>query len=153
MTPRSDTRLSTAELAAWRGMLRVHAAILRELDRELEAGHGLTVSSYEVLLTLSGADGGRMRMAELAGSVLLSRSGLTRLCDRLVRLGLVRREAADDDARGSYALLTPEGRQAFEAAQRTHLAGVRARFTEHFSEEELERMGDLWERVLPGASR
>jgi DNA-binding MarR family transcriptional regulator len=151
MTDRSATRLSAAELGAWRGMLRVHSAILRELDAELEARHGLTLSSYEVLLTLAGAEERRMRMAELAGSVLLSRSGLTRLCDRLVGLGLVRREPAPDDARGAYAVLTPRGREVFRAAHQTHLAGVRARFTDHFSEEELERLGAQWERVLPGA--
>jgi DNA-binding MarR family transcriptional regulator len=145
--------LSSEELGAWRGLLRVHAALIRELDAQLDARHGLPLTSYEVLLTLAGAPEGRMRMAELAGSALLSRSGLTRLCDRLVRDGLVERSAADDDGRGSYAVLTPHGRELFDAARKTHLAGVRERFTDHFSTEELERMGELWERVLPGASR
>jgi len=83
--------LSPAELGAWRGFLRVHSALSRELDSELVAEHGLSLSSYEVLLFLAESPDGRMRMAELAESVLLSRSGLTRLADRLERDGLVTR--------------------------------------------------------------
>jgi DNA-binding MarR family transcriptional regulator len=150
---RAPNRLSAPELAAWRGFLRVHAALIRELDADLEGRHGLPLTSYEVLLRLSGADGGRMRMAELAGSVLLSRSGLTRLCDRLVRQGLVEREAAPDDARGAYAVITPLGRERFRAAHATHLAGVRERFTDRLGPEDLERLAAVWERVLPGAAR
>ena len=133
-------------------MLRIHAAMSRALDAQLVAGHGLSLSSYEVLLFLADAPEGRMRMSELADSVLLSRSGLTRLCDRLERDGLVERHAAPDDGRGSYAVITPAGLELFHAARRTHLAGVRARFTSHFDTEELERLGTLWERVRPGAA-
>lgn len=145
--------LDAAELAAWRGLLRVHAALLSELDAELCAEHGLPLHSYEVLLTLASAPEGRMRMSEIAESVLISRSGLTRLVDRLVRDGLIERSECPTDRRGSYAALTPAGRRRFEAARRTHLAGVRARFLDRFSEAELRRMAALWERVLPGASR
>src|SRR5579884_2249867 len=83
--------LTPVELAAWRGMLRVHAAILRELDAELESAHGLPVTSYDVLVNLASAPEQRMRMRDLADAVLLSRSGVTRLVDRLERDGLIER--------------------------------------------------------------
>lgn len=144
----SDLRLDPAELHAWRGMLRVHQQLMRSLDAQLQAEHGLPVSSYEVLMYIADADGERLRMHDLADSVLLSRSGLTRLVDRLAKDGLVEREACPDDARGAFAKLTPHGRDALDAARATHLSGVRELFLKHFSEEEQEQLGALWERVL-----
>src|SRR6185436_3450103 len=93
----------------------------------------------------------KMRMCDLASTVLLSRSGLTRLVDRLERDGLIVRQSCADDARGQYAVLTDAGRERLEAARVTHRAGIRALFLDHFSPEELELLGDAWERVLPGA--
>ncbi len=145
--------LSEAELASWRGFLRVHAALERELDAELMAGHGLPLSSYEVLLTVADAPDERMRMSEIADSVLLSRSGVTRLVDRLERDGLVERIPCEDDARGQYAVLTQRGRAAFDAARATHLAGVRRRFLEQLECDDLRRMAGYWERLVPGATR
>jgi DNA-binding MarR family transcriptional regulator len=145
--------LSEAELASWRGFLRVHAALAGELDAELLEHHGLPLSSYEVLLTVADATGERMRMSEIADSVLLSRSGVTRLVDRLERDGLVARIPCEDDARGQYAVLTPRGREAFDAARATHLAGVRRRFLQQFDDAELRRMAGFWERLVPGATR
>ncbi|HEY8859557.1 MAG TPA: MarR family transcriptional regulator [Gaiellales bacterium] len=144
--------LSEAELASWRGFLRVHAALERELDAELTELHGLPLSSYEVLLTVADAPDERVRMSEIADSVLLSRSGVTRLVDRLERDGLVERIPCEDDARGQYAVLTPRGREAFDAARITHLAGVRRRFLGLFDDDELRRMAVFWERLVPGAS-
>jgi len=91
-----------------------------------------------------------MRMCDLATTILLSRSGLTRLVDRLAREGLLERVACDDDARGAFAKLTPAGRQKLAQARATHLAGVRAMFLDRFSPEELDRMGESWDRVLIG---
>ena len=129
----SGSLLTPSELAGWRGMLRVHAALMKELDTDLAAGHGLSLSTYEVLLFLADAPDGKMRMAQLADSVLLSRSGLTRLVDRLERAGLVEREPCPSDQRGFNALITAEGREVFDAARQTHLSGVRERFLSHFS--------------------
>src|SRR3954467_326473 len=91
------------ELAAWRGPLQAHAQVTQALDAQMRAEHGLSVSSYEVLMFLGGADGRRLRMAEIAERVLLSRSGLTRLVDRLAELGYVTRCASEDDGRGLFA--------------------------------------------------
>ena len=135
------------ELAAWRGMLRAHAELTRELDAELARDHDMPLSSYEVLLYLNDSDGGRMRMSELADSVLLSRSGLTRLVDRLEREGLLKRERCESDARGLFAEITPEGRRAFGAARQTHLDGVRRVFLSRFSRDELRDLGGLWAKL------
>jgi DNA-binding MarR family transcriptional regulator len=144
--------LDRDELAAWRGMLRVHASMTRQLDLELTAAHDLPLSSYEVLLFLNDAPDGRMRMSELADGVLLSRSGLTRLVDRLERSELIERERCADDARGYWAIITPHGRELFADARETHLAGVRDRFLVHFTRDELRGLGKLWDRVSPGAA-
>ena len=151
-TSLESLQLDERELRAWRGMLRAHAALTKALDADLEAAHGLPLSSYEVLMYLNDADGRKMRMRDLAASVILSRSGLTRLADRLEREGLIRRESCSDDARGAYAVLTPAGAEKLAVARSTHLAGVRSLFLQHFSEPELDALGDLWERVMPGAA-
>jgi DNA-binding MarR family transcriptional regulator len=139
--------LNEEELAAWRGMLRAHARLTRELDAQLAREHKLPLSSYEVLLFLADAPEGRMRMSDLAESVLLSRSGLTRLVDRLEREGLLKRERCESDARGLFAEITPEGRRIFDAARRTHLDGVRALFLDRFSRDELRMLGGLWQKL------
>lgn len=144
--------LSPEQLAAWRGMLRVHSRLTKTLDAELIREHGLPLSSYEVLMFLTDAPGGRMRMSELADGVLLSRSGLTRLVDRMEREGLLRRERCDDDARGYHALITDKGRAVCRRARRTHLDGVRERFLDRLSSEELRALAEVWEKVVPGAA-
>ena len=144
--------LSPEELGAWRGMLRAHAALTKALDAELVRAHGLPLSSYEVLLFLADAPEGRLRMSELADGVLLSRSGLTRLVDRMEREGLLRRERCEDDARGYNAAITAKGRKLFQHARRTHLDGVRERFLGHLSSEDLRSLAEVWEKVAPGAA-
>ncbi len=144
--------LTEAELGAWRGFLRVHAALARELDAELTAAHDLPLGSYDVLVTLRSAEGRRLRMADLADRALLSRSGMTRLVDRLARQGLLRREHCASDARGCFAVLTEAGESLLEPARRTHLDGVRERFLRHLDDEDLERLSVLWERMTPGAA-
>ena len=139
--------LDEEELAAWRGMLRAHAELVRELDAELAREHDMPLSSYEVLLFLDDSAEGRMRMSELADSVLLSRSGLTRLVDRLERQGLLRRERCESDARGFFAEITPEGRRAFAVARKTHLDGVRRLFLSRFSRDELRTLGGMWAKL------
>ena len=128
-------------------MLRAHAELTRTLDAQLAREHKLPLSSYEVLLFLADAPEGRMRMSDLAESVLLSRSGLTRLVDRLEREGLLKRERCESDARGLFAEITPAGRELFDAARRTHLDGVRALFLDRYSRDELRTLGGLWQKL------
>ena len=145
----SVKQLTRLELGAWAGFLRAHAHLVRELDRELEAVHGLPLTQYEVLIRLADAPDGRLRMSELARSVYLSQSGVTRLVDRLEARGLVVREPCPEDRRGLHAHMTDEGRELLAQARPTHLAGVRARFVRHFDDDELRALAEAWERVAP----
>lgn len=145
-----NRQLNALELDAWRGFLRVHAALVRELDRELEARHGLPLSQYEVLLYLDNAPDRRLRMSELASSVLLSQSGITRLVDRLERDGLVVRQPCPSDRRGLHARITDEGRRRLAEARPTHLAGIHETFLSHFDDDELRALAAAWERLRPG---
>jgi DNA-binding MarR family transcriptional regulator len=132
-------------------MLQVHAEVTQLLDAQMRAEHGMSVSAYEVLMFLAEAPDRRLRMSQIADRVLLSRSGLTRLVDRLQREGLIERVACADDARGAFAKLTPLGRERLAAARVTHLDGVRAMFIDLFSPEELALLGVSWDRVLERA--
>jgi DNA-binding MarR family transcriptional regulator len=141
--------LSLGELRAWRGLLRAHSCLAKRLDAELDRAHRLPMTSYEVLHHLEESTGARMRMCDLAEQAQLSRSGLTRLVDRLERDGLLERCSCQHDARGSYACLTPAGRVRLQEARVTHLGVVRAHFFSRFSEEELTLLADMWERIAP----
>jgi DNA-binding MarR family transcriptional regulator len=152
MTPTTTPELTAAELGVWRGFLRVHAALAKQFDAELERAHGLPLSSYEVLIHLHQAPGHKLRMADLADRALLSRSGMTRLVDRLERQGLLARDTCVSDARGCFAVLTPAGAELLAKARVTHLDSVRERFIAHLSAEDFERLAELWERVLPGST-
>ncbi len=145
-------KLSQRELQAWVGMLRVHAAVTKALDAQLVAEHGISLSSYEVLLHLDGADGRRLRMSELAELAALSRSGLTRLVDRLECEQLLVRESCPSDARGSFALLTDAGRERLLAARSTHLEGVRRVFLDRLTAAEQQSLADCWAQILPEAA-
>jgi DNA-binding MarR family transcriptional regulator len=134
---------------AWRGLLRTRACLAKRLDAELERAHGLPMSSYEVLHHLAGAPRGRMRMRDLAEHAQLSRSGLTRLVDRLERDGLLDRCSCHHDARGAYACLTAVGRERLQEARSTQLSVVREHFISRFSERELREMAEMWDRVAP----
>ena len=108
-THAASGRLERGRLEPWVSFLRAHAAITRELSAQLQRGHGLTLNDYEVLLHLARADGGRMRRVDLAESVILTASGITRLLDGLERSGFVCKETCASDRRVSYAKLTAEG--------------------------------------------
>jgi DNA-binding MarR family transcriptional regulator len=146
-----DAPVELAE-EAWRGLLRARACLAKRLDAELERAHGLPLSSYEVLHLLAQAVDGRMRMRDLAEHVQLSRSGLTRLADRLEREGLLNRCSCDHDARGAYACLTEAGRERVGEARRTQQVVVREHFVTRFSEQELRAMADMWQRIAPCSS-
>ena len=144
------TTQSNAVLA-FTSLLRAHAAVTRELSAQLLADHELTISDYEVLLRLAHAPDRRLRRVDLAGEVVLTASGITRLLDGLERAGFVTREACPTDRRVVYAKLTPEGDEKLQAARTTHLAGVHRLFVERFSPDELASLSELLER-LPGAN-
>lgn len=152
MSTIAESRLDGAALEAWRSYLRSHASILRMLDAELAAEHGITARDYEVLLYLSQAPDRRLPMSALAESTMLTRSGITRLVDGLVVAGLIERASCPNDARVSYAQLTDLGYEKLRQAACTHVAGIRRLFLERFSPEEVDQLAALLGR-LPGAQR
>jgi DNA-binding MarR family transcriptional regulator len=140
---RHDPRLST-----WAAFLRAHARVVRELERELQAEQRLALTDYDVLVQLARADEQRLRMSELADRLLLSRSGVTRLVDRLVAEGLVERATCDTDRRGQWAALTDAGLGRLRAASPTHLRGVAEHFLDRMSPDELDAMERMLGRVV-----
>jgi DNA-binding MarR family transcriptional regulator len=143
--------LDGVALDAWRSYLQSHASILRELDAELVAEHGITARDYEVLLYLSQAEERKLPMSALSESTMLTRSGITRLVDGLVASALIERVSCVSDARVSYAQLTNAGYEKLREAGCTHVAGIRRLFLEHYGEDELARLAALLSR-LPGAT-
>ncbi|CAO5182148.1 putative MarR-family transcriptional regulator [Frankia sp. AiPs1] len=136
-------------MRAWRALLQAHAHVTRVLEAELDKSHDLPLASYDVLVQLAEAPGRELRMSELADAVLLSRSGLTRLVDRLAREGLVTRRSCPSDARGTLAVLTPQGLDRLRSASGTHLKGVGRHVLSHFSRAEQEQLAELLERLGP----
>ncbi|MFI1017847.1 MarR family winged helix-turn-helix transcriptional regulator [Streptomyces sp. NPDC020965] len=139
--------LNRTERAVWLGFLATHLRLLRTLDAELTATERIPTSTFEVLLTLAEAPGGRARMKDIAASLLISRSGLTRIVDDLERRGLVERHRCPTDARGFDAVLTDGGRKAYRRARKVHLAGLRREFLDKLSDEQLSALGEIWTAV------
>jgi DNA-binding MarR family transcriptional regulator len=137
----------TVEQRAFVGLIRAYSATTRRLSEDLEGDHGLTLSDYEVLLHLAHAPDRRMRRIDLARSVLLTPSGITRLLEGLERQGYVERAKCDSDARVTYALLTASGHAKLREASETHLEDVRLHFAERFSDEELNALGGMLSRL------
>jgi DNA-binding MarR family transcriptional regulator len=134
-------------LAAWSAFLRAHARIVRRLEAELQADQDLALTDYDVLVQLAQADERRLRMSELADRLMLSRSGATRLVDRLVAARLVERVTCDDDRRGQWASLTDAGHERLRRASPTHLRGVGEHFLGRLSVDELEGLGRMLTRL------
>jgi MarR family transcriptional regulator, 2-MHQ and catechol-resistance regulon repressor len=128
-------------------LLRAHAAVTRELSARLEAGHGLTLSDFDVLVQLYFAEGHRLRRIDLARQVLLTASGITRLLDGLERAGWVGKERCDSDARVTYAVLTEAGLERFEKARESHMADIDELFSSRFTPRECEALRELLGRL------
>ncbi|HZG93485.1 MAG TPA: MarR family transcriptional regulator [Mycobacteriales bacterium] len=147
MTMSSTRMLTDRELRAWRSFLRAHARVTRALEAELVAEHNLSLAEYDVLVNLTQAPDRRLRMTDLAARVLISRSGLTRLVDRMERAGMVERVSCPSDARGTFAALTDAGYQRLRSTAGTHLRGVREHVTGQFEGQELDRLFELMSRL------
>lgn len=140
-------------IATWRDFLVVHAHLQRILDQELRAEHDVSLAEYDALLVLASAPDHRLRMHQLADRVLLSRSGVTRLIDRLVADGSVERENCSTDARGAEAVLTPAGLRRLRDASGTHLRGIAEHFLDLVSDEQLGSLGGVMSTILAGLER
>jgi DNA-binding MarR family transcriptional regulator len=140
-------RASDWRIGVWRAYLRTHAEMVRRLERDLQAQADMPLGWYDVLLQLAETPDRRLRMADLADKVLLSRSGLTRLVDRLEAEGLVAREPFPGDARGLYTVLTAGGLARLRAAVPVHLAGIQQYWLSKFTDAELTELGELFARL------
>jgi len=144
----AESPLSEEQLAAWRAFIRAQATVLAALEQELEAERGLPIAYYDVLVQLAEADG-HLRMSELAERVVLSRSGVTRLVDRMERDGLVERQQCPSDRRGTEAVLTDKGRETLEDSWPVHARGVAEHFANHLSPAEVSVLTDALGRMSP----
>jgi DNA-binding MarR family transcriptional regulator len=141
------TDLRGIELEAWINFLRAHAAVTRQFNAELLATHGLTINDYDVLAQLARAPEQSLKRVDLSERVLLTPSGITRLLKGLETAGYVSNRPCAEDARVTYAVLTPEGQEKLDEARKTHVASVRALFSERFEKDELETLASLLERL------
>jgi DNA-binding MarR family transcriptional regulator len=149
----TEERLSELHLAAWRAMLKVHATVVDHIDHDLVAAQRLPLSSYDVLIELYEANERRLRMHELAERVVLSRSGLTRLVDRLEAQGLLTRDRCGTDRRGAYAVITEQGIAALRRAWPVYAQGISQYFANWLTPEEAQVFVSALERILQAASR
>src|SRR5919112_23833 len=140
--------MTATDTAAWAALLRVHAALVPVLDRELQAACGLPLTWYDVLLELKAAPGRRLSMGELGQVAVVSRSRVSRVVDQLAADGLVAREANPEDRRSAYATLTEAGRQRLRAAAPVYLAGIERHFTSRMTAAEARSMATALEKVL-----
>lgn len=143
----STAPFDEAELGAWHGMLRTHALVIRELDERLVRRHGLTVSEFDVLITLANAPDERLRMTDLAEAVMLTPSGLTRLVARLEKESYVRRRPAGDDGRSFLAMLTAPGAAKLAQARPTHNAVIRELFLDRVTQRDRLALAGAWRKV------
>jgi DNA-binding MarR family transcriptional regulator len=144
--------LDEDEMRAWRSLLSAHRRLLHLLDVELQAAQDMSVTDYGVLVELSEADGGALRMSELAERTLLSPSGLTRRLDALVEAGWVERMRCPTDRRGAFAVITRAGRARLAQAAPDHVDQVRRHFIERLSREQLMALADALETVAGACS-
>lgn len=136
-------------LDAWRAFLTAHQAVLRQLEQELRDERDLPLAWYEVLLHLSRAPEGRLRMHELADSILLTPSGLTRLADRMEQAGLIERVTCPTDRRGVWAAITKQGRRRLREAAPVHLRGIDEHFAQHLTDDEVDVLVHAFAKLAP----
>ena len=140
--------MTNTHLQMWRSFLETHSTVVKYLERRMEEQHGLPLSWGDVLIQLADGPEARLRMGELAESVLLTRSGITRLVDRMIAEGLVDREPCPGDRRGYYAVITQKGRDAIERIGPDHSKDAWEVFLGHITEEEAVLIGTVFNRVL-----
>lgn len=148
--PAARRPLDADEMAAWRAFVLANARIVKLLQAEMEGEQGLSLPAYEVLVRLSEACDGRMRMSDLATYATLTPSGLTRLVDKLVADGLVERLRCDTDARVVYAAITATGTQRLRQAYPTHLRGVRQHFIDRLTSSQLTALHSALDPLVAG---
>ena len=136
-----------AGLRAWRSMLLAYNAAMRAIDAELDRAGSIPLTWYDVLLELNAAPGKRLRMQELAGRVVLSRTRVSRLVDEMARAGLVTKTPDDADRRSVFATITGTGARELRKTAPKYLNGIQAYFASHLTEAEKETIAAALDRV------
>ena len=149
--PPEPDPFTAEEFGAWRGMLRIHSAVFRELDRQLLADHGFGIDAYGILVTLVSPPAHAMPIGELGERRNLSPSGISRSVDRLAKLGLLARSINPEDRRSLLVGLTHNGIRRLREAQVTHHRIVRETLLSQLDDRDLTRLSELWEKAMPGA--
>ena len=145
-----DVNPDSQKMATWEALIRTVGSLLKTFEQELQEAEALPLSWYDVLIQLSAASEGRLRMQALTNSVVLSNSGLTRLLDRMERAGLVRREPSPEDRRGYYAIITDQGSQLYSRSKRIHEQGIHEHFTLYLNEADVQALRAVIEKVRHG---
>ena len=143
---------SQEQISAWRSFLEVHSAVIKALEKELIEDQGFSLTWYDVLTHLSEAPGARMQHQALAGSLLLSRSGITRLVDHMAEAGLVCRESSTDDRLVYYVVMNQPGRDALDRASPGHMRGIALHFVRYLETGDVALLQGFFSRVLDGES-
>lgn len=138
------------ELTAWLNLIQSYEAVASGLEDTLERAKGLSLAEHEVLVRLAEAPEGRLRMLDLTALVLLSKSGVTRLIDRMQREGLVERQSCPTDRRVVYAAVTDEGRRILAEATPAFLSGIEEHFSRHLSEADVQSLRRVFRKLLMG---
>lgn len=144
--------MSDTDVAAWAALLRVHAALVPRMDRELQSTCGLPLTWYDVLLELNSAPERRLSMGELGEVAVVSRTRASRVVDQLVEAGLVERESNPEDKRSAWAVITPDGRKRLRSATPVYLEAIRRHFTSRMTPEESRTVAAALEKVLTRSS-
>lgn len=143
----TDKRHATPHFLAWARLLRVHKVLLEKVQADLSAADLPPLEWYDLLLELDMAEGNRLRLYDLGQRMVLSRSNLTRLCDRLEKEGLISREQCAEDRRGLFAALTPRGAEIRRAMWPVYKRSVEQHFSAHISEQEATELAAVLLRV------
>ena len=149
--PQEPNPVTPSEFAAWRGMIRVHSTVVRELDRRLQRDHGISLDSYGVLITLITEPGSPLTIGQLGERRVLTPSGISRAVDKLALEQLVTRTANPADGRSLLVGLTPYGVQRLREAQVTHHSTVRELLFDNLDQHHIKTLGDIWEKAIPGS--
>ena len=140
--------LTEDEQRAWRGLLQMTSQLNARMNRQLQDDYGVSLADYDVLVALSEAPEGRLRVFEIAGALAWEQSRVSHQLARMQRRGLVAREECPADARGAFAVLTDVGRAAIERAAPAHVETVRQLVFDGLSRDQLAALTAITSRVL-----
>lgn len=140
-------KVTEEELSAWRLFIKTHARIIERIESDLADQKRVPLTTYDVLIELFEAPNRKLRLGDLTKKVILTKSGLTRLVDRMEREGLLRREKSEEDKRGAYAVLTEAGESELRKAWPVYAKGIKKYFAASLGESNLSALRKALSRI------